>query len=161
MMQASKEMLVFFWHKLWKIKITPFMWELHVQTRTRTKHNSSFSRQRSSLLFSLSRISPLTPPLLELVTKAKHSFYLISPFKSAWKRAGTESQEGARACPLYRSCIVLSCPLFLIRLLHRLSAKKNSSNLVVKWPAGGCTLTSEKSIEKHFHFWGVFITRFI
>ena len=76
MVQASKEMLVFFWHKLWKIKITPF-------TRTRTNHNSSFSRQRRSLPFSLSRFSPLPPPLLELVTKPKHSFYLISPFKSA------------------------------------------------------------------------------
>ena len=53
MMQASKEMLVFFWHKLWNIKITPFMWQLHVQTRTRTNHNSSFSRQRRCLPFPL------------------------------------------------------------------------------------------------------------
>ena len=79
MVQASKEMPVFFWHKLWKIKITPFMWELHVQTRTRTNHNVARSAGKDApFSFPFRVFLPLPLP-----SKAKHSFYLIGPFKSA------------------------------------------------------------------------------
>ena len=36
--------IVFYWHKLWKIKMTPDMQELYVETQTRTNCNSLFSR---------------------------------------------------------------------------------------------------------------------
>ena len=39
---------VFYWHKLWKIEITPIMSQLHVKTRTRNNCNSLFTRQRCS-----------------------------------------------------------------------------------------------------------------
>ena len=39
--------IVFYWHKLWKIKMTPDMQELYVETQTRTNCNSLFSRQIS------------------------------------------------------------------------------------------------------------------
>ena len=63
MVQASKEMPVFFWHKLWKIKITPFMWELHVQTRTRTNHNVARSAGKDApSLFPFAFFSPCPSP---------------------------------------------------------------------------------------------------
>ena len=37
--------IVFYWHKLSKIKMTPDMQELYVETQTRTNCNSLFSRQ--------------------------------------------------------------------------------------------------------------------
>ena len=37
--------IVFYWHKLWKIKMTPDMQELYVETQTRTNCNNLFSRQ--------------------------------------------------------------------------------------------------------------------
>ena len=45
---AASKRIVFYWHKLWKIKMTPVKQELHVETRTRINCNSLFSRQRCS-----------------------------------------------------------------------------------------------------------------
>ena len=43
--EAGIKGIVFYWHKLWKIKMTPDMQELYVETQTRTNCNSLFSRQ--------------------------------------------------------------------------------------------------------------------
>ena len=45
---AASKRIVVYWHKLWKIKMTPVKQELHVETRTRINYNSLFSRQRCS-----------------------------------------------------------------------------------------------------------------
>ena len=115
MMQASKEMLVFFWHKLWKIKITPFMRELHVETRTRTNHNSSFSRQRSSLPFRAFLPFPL--PFWSLSRSLNIPFISLALWKARERWRVLRARKG-RACPLIARA-TLSRVLYFLSACHK------------------------------------------